>query len=61
MQKYFDITDSKKNNEIETEMRDSVNNLSNALSEMTKTVDQATKDMIWILQRKTHVKHAFVH
>lgn len=61
MQKYFDITDSKKNNEIETEMRDSVNNLSNALSEMTKTVDQATKDMIWILQRKNHVKHAFVH
>lgn len=42
-------------------MRDSVNNLSNALSEMTKTVDQATKDMIWILQGKTHVKHAFVH
>lgn len=32
MQKYFDITDSKKNKEIETEMRDSVNNLSNALS-----------------------------
>lgn len=61
MQKYFDITDSKKNKEIETEMRDSVNNLSNALSEMTKTVDQATKDMIWILQRKTHGKHAFVH
>ena len=58
MQKYFDITDSKKNKEIETEMRDSVNNLSNALSEMTKTVDQATKDMIWILERKTHVKHA---
>jgi len=41
----LDITDTKKNEEIESEMKVSVNNLSEALSEMAKTVDQATKDM----------------
>ena len=51
----LDITDSKKNKEIEKEMRASVNNLSQALSEMTKTVDQATKDMTGVADKQAEI------
>ncbi|MCR5789923.1 MAG: PAS domain-containing protein [Lachnospiraceae bacterium] len=51
----LDITDSKKNREIEHEMRDSVNNLSQALTEMTKTVDQATKDMTGVAEKQSEI------
>ena len=51
----LDITDSKKNKAIETEMRDSVNNLTQALSDMTKTVDQATKDMTDVAEKQAEI------
>lgn len=51
----LDITDSKKNKEIEDEMRESVNNLSQALSTMTKTVDQATKDMAGVADKQSEI------
>ena len=51
----LDITDSKKNKEIEREMRTSVNNLTEALSEMTKTVDQATKDMTGVADKQAEI------
>ena len=51
----LDITDSKKTEEIESEMRGSVDNLSNALSEMTKTVDQATKDMTSVAKEQSEI------
>ena len=51
----LDITDSKKNKEIETEMRESVNNLTQALSEMAKTVDQATKDMTGVADKQSEI------
>ena len=51
----LDITDSKKTEEIESEMRGSVDNLSNALSEMTKTVDQATKDMTSVAEEQSEI------
>ncbi|MBR4670692.1 MAG: PAS domain-containing protein [Butyrivibrio sp.] len=51
----LDITDSKKNKEIEIEMRNSVNNLTQALSEMTKTVDQATKDMTGVAEMQAEI------
>ncbi|MCR5687883.1 MAG: PAS domain-containing protein [Lachnospiraceae bacterium] len=51
----LDITDSKKNKEIEAEMSTSVNNLSQALSEMTKTVDQATKDMTGVADKQAEI------
>ncbi len=51
----LDITDSKKNKEIEREMSVSVNNLSNALSEMTRTVDQATKDMAGVANKQAEI------
>ncbi|MBP5298354.1 MAG: PAS domain-containing protein [Lachnospiraceae bacterium] len=51
----LDITDSKKNKEIEHEMRDSVSKLSQALSEMTKTVDQATKDMTSVADKQAEI------
>lgn len=51
----LDITDSKKNKKIENEMRTSVNNLTNALSEMTKTVDQATKDMTGVAEKQAEI------
>ena len=51
----LDITDSKKNKEIEIEMRNSVNNLTQALSEMTKTVDQATKDMTVVAEMQAEI------
>ncbi len=51
----LDITDSKKNKEIEREMRVSVNNLTQALAEMTKTVDQATKDMSGVADKQAEI------
>ncbi len=51
----LDITDSKKNKQIETEMRVSVDNLSQALSEMTRTVDQATKDMTGVAEKQSEI------
>lgn len=51
----LDITDSKKNKQIESEMRTSVNNLTQALSEMTKTVDQATKDMTGVADKQAEI------
>lgn len=51
----LDITDSKKNQEIESEMRASVNNLTQALSVMTKTVDQATKDMASVADKQSEI------
>ena len=51
----LDITDSKKNKEIESEMRTSVNNLTTALAEMTKTVDQATKDMTGVADKQAEI------
>ncbi|MCR4739792.1 MAG: PAS domain-containing protein [Lachnospiraceae bacterium] len=48
----LDITDSKKNKEIEEQMKESVYNLSQALSEMTTTVDQATKDMTGVAEKQ---------
>ena len=51
----LDITDSKKNKEIETKMRDSVNNLTQALSEMAGTVDQATKDMTGVADKQAEI------
>ena len=51
----LDITDSKKNKEIENEMRESVNNLTQALSEMAKTVDQATKDMTGVADKQSEI------
>ncbi len=51
----LDITDSKKNKEIEGEMRVSVNNLSQALSEMTRTVDQATRDMTGVADKQAEI------
>ena len=51
----LDITDSKKNNEIEKQMRVSVNNLTQALSEMTSTVDQATKDMTDVANKQSDI------
>ncbi len=51
----LDITDSKKNKEIEKEMNVSVSNLSNALAEMTKTVDQATKDMTGVADKQAEI------
>ncbi|MCR4590367.1 MAG: PAS domain-containing protein [Lachnospiraceae bacterium] len=51
----LDITDTKKNKEIEKEMRVSVNNLSQALSEMTKTVDQATRDMTGVADKQAEI------
>ena len=51
----LDITDSKKNKEIESEMRVSVNNLSQALTEMTKTVDRATKDMTGVADKQAEI------
>ncbi len=51
----LDITDSKKNKEIESEMRVSVQNLTQALSEMTKTVDQATKDMTGVAEKQADI------
>lgn len=51
----LDITDSKKNKAIESEMRTSVNNLTQALAEMTKTVDQATKDMTEVANKQAEI------
>ena len=51
----LDITDSKKNKQIETQMRESVNNLTQALSEMTTTVDQATKDMTGVADKQAEI------
>ncbi|MCR4643034.1 MAG: PAS domain-containing protein [Lachnospiraceae bacterium] len=51
----LDITDSKKNKEIEKEMRISVNNLTQALSEMTQTVDQAAKDMTSVANQQADI------
>ncbi len=51
----LDITDSKKNKEIEKQMRVSVNNLTQALSEMTSTVDQATKDMTDVANKQSDI------
>ena len=51
----LDITDSKKNKEVESEMKVSVNNLTQALSEMTKTVDQATKDMTGVAEKQAEI------
>jgi PAS domain S-box-containing protein len=51
----LDITDAKKNKEIESEMRVSVNNLTQALTEMTKTVDQATKDMTGVADKQSEI------
>ncbi len=51
----LDITDSKKNKEIESQMRTSVDNLSRALAEMTKTVDQATKDMTGVAEKQSEI------
>ncbi len=51
----LDITDSKKNKEIESQMRESVDNLTQALSEMAKTVDQATKDMTGVADKQSEI------
>ncbi len=51
----LDITDSKKNKEIEKEMRESVNNLSQALTDMTTTVDKATKDMTGVADKQSEI------
>ena len=51
----LDITDSKKNREIESQMRTSVNNLTQALSEMSKTVDTATKDMTGVADKQAEI------
>ncbi len=51
----LDITDSKKNGEIEREMRISVNNLTQAISEMTKTVDRATRDMTSVAEKQAEI------
>ena len=51
----LDITDSKKNKEIETEMNESVNNLTQALAEMTQTIDQATKDMTGVADKQAEI------
>ncbi len=51
----LDITDSKKNKKIESEMKVSVNNLSQALSEMTRTVDQATTDMTGVADKQSEI------
>ncbi len=51
----LDITDSKRNKEIEVELRDSVSSLTQALTEMTKTVDQATKDMSGVADKQAEI------
>ena len=51
----LDITDAKKNKEIESQLRESVNNLTQALSEMAKTVDQATKDMTGVAEKQAEI------
>ena len=51
----LDITDAKKNKEIEGKIRVSVNNLTQAISEMTKTVDQATKDMTGVAEKQSEI------
>ncbi|MCR5788560.1 MAG: PAS domain-containing protein [Lachnospiraceae bacterium] len=51
----LDITDSKKNKEIERNMRTSVNNLSQALTEMTKTVSDATRDMSSVADKQSEI------
>ena len=51
----LDITDSKKNKEIESKMRVSVSNLSEGLAEMTRTVDQATKDMTGVAEKQAEI------
>jgi PAS domain S-box-containing protein len=51
----LDISDSKKNQEIESEMRTSVNNLTQALEEMTSTVEQATKDMTDVANKQSDI------
>ena len=51
----LDITDSKKNAEIEVELRNSVTNLSQALAEMAQTVDQATKDMTGVADKQSEI------
>ena len=51
----LDITDSKKNKEIEAEMSESINNLTQALTEMTQTVDHATKDMTDVADKQAEI------
>ncbi len=51
----LDITDTKKNKQIEKEMKVSVDNLTQALSTMTKTVDQATKDMTGVAEKQAEI------
>ncbi|MCR5717015.1 MAG: PAS domain-containing protein [Lachnospiraceae bacterium] len=51
----LDITDTKKNKEIESEMKVSVDNLTQALSEMAITVDQATKDMTSVAEQQDEI------
>ena len=51
----LDITDSKKTKEIEIELKSSVNNLSQALSDMARTVDQATKDMTGVAEKQSEI------
>ncbi len=51
----LDITDSKKNKSIEKEMSASLSNLTQALEEMTKTVDQATKDMTGVAEKQAEI------
>ena len=51
----LDITDAKKNKEIEGKMKTSVSNLTQALTEMTKTVDQATKDMTGVADKQAEI------
>ncbi|MCR5094403.1 MAG: PAS domain-containing protein [Lachnospiraceae bacterium] len=51
----LDITADKKNQEIETEMNESVNNLTQALSEMSLTIDQATKDMTGVADKQAEI------
>ena len=51
----LDITDSKKNKQIEIEMKSSVESLSEALAEMTQTVDHATKDMTGVADKQAEI------
>nr|MCR4588157.1 PAS domain-containing protein [Lachnospiraceae bacterium] len=51
----LDITDSKKNKEIETDIKSSVDNLSQALSDMARTVDKATKDMTSVAEKQQDI------
>ncbi len=51
----LDITDSKKNKQIESDMKVSVDNLSTALADMAKTVDQATKDMTEVADKQAEI------